>query len=725
MSIFRNDTVGSWTRGGQAIVHNLRMTTQVFFQTGLAGLALWVLGTLWYALEKSTAYDRFVLVKLAEAAIKVDAAQGTNDPVDFHTPDGVAYRTSADWLLASRLAADTLHRFEVYLLHGALVSGVFALCALTYAWVYFTRTGKGLGSNEYLRGARFGTIGQIRRALLRERKGAFTIGGVPVPAAYEPEHILLCGAPGTGKTNIIVKMLAGIRQQGKRAIVYDTAGTFVEKFYRPDIDTLLNPLDARTAHWSPWVDVPQDYHYDQIAESAIPEKTGDPFWAKAARGTLVAVLRKLAQQKHTFISVLLFRLLRSRLKDLATYVAGTDAAAFISPEGERTSAGIQAELASVMRSFAYLDDTEDGFSIRDWVERGSDGSWLFITVKADQLPSLRPLITVWLDIAISAIMSLKPDRDRRLYCVIDELPTSQKLPSLSDFLARARKYGGCGILGFQSYPQLEATYGIQDGAAITGYCSTWVALRANDTPTAKHVSENLGQVEQIEANEGMSYGVNDMRDGINLSRMQVTRPLVMHTEVTNLPNLSGFLRFGHNQPVVRFTDSYNTLPDIAPGFVERASPPRPHVLAEKLIQLVKAEGRLREAAGQEVSDIAAPKRKPRDTGDKTNEQPRRGRASPPTSQGDLFATGSADGRATVPEDNGGAGDILPTGDEFFTVEAIPNAPAEQLPLPTRDVWGMMAPGVRRNRHDPSCPPQGRACQYRPLLHGGGLLHQRR
>src|SRR3546814_19912743 len=82
-------------------------------------------------------------------------------------------------------------------------------------------------------------------------------------------------------------------------------------------------------------------------------------------------------------------------------------------------------------------------------------------------------------IAISAIMSMTPDRNRRLYCVIDELPTLQRLPSLGAFLARARKYGGCGILGFQSYPPLEATYGIQDAAAITGYCSTWGALGAN------------------------------------------------------------------------------------------------------------------------------------------------------------------------------------------------------------------------------------------------------
>ncbi|WP_176593380.1 type IV secretion system DNA-binding domain-containing protein [Sphingobium sp. EM0848] len=572
MSIFRHDTLGSWTRGGQAIVHNVRMTTQVFYQTFLAGLVIWIGGIIWYALEKSSDYERFVLLKLGQAVVMGDAVPGNVSPILFKAPAGQQYWTSPKALLESGIARKTLDAFEIYLLHGAALSGVFALAMLAWAWFYFTRTGRGLGSNQFLRGARFGTVRQVRRALWRHARGSFDIGGVNVPDAFEPEHILICGAPGTGKTNIIVKMLAGIRKRKRRAIVYDTAGTFVEKFYRPGVDILLNPLDARSDRWSPWVDVPRDYHYDEIAESTIPEKTGDPFWAKAARGTMVAVMRKLARQERTFVSILLDILLRSRLPDLAAFTVGTDAAAFISTEGERTSAGIQAELASVMRSFSYLDDTEDGLSIRDWVANEKDDSWLFITVKADQLPSLRPLITVWLDIAISAIMSMAPDRNRRLYCVIDELPTLQKLPSLSDFLARARKYGGCGILGFQSYPQLEATYGIQDAAAITGYCSTWIALRANDTPTAKHVSENLGQVEQIEANEGMSYGVNDMRDGVNLSRMQVTRPLVMHTEVTNLPNLMGYLRFGRSLPVVRFEDSYNMVPSIGLAFEERRDP---------------------------------------------------------------------------------------------------------------------------------------------------------
>src|SRR3546814_3469750 len=121
--------------------------------------------------------------------------------------------------------------------------------------------------------------------------------------------------------------------------VYDTAGTFVETFYRPGKDILLNPLDERTAIWSPWVDVPNDYHYDQIAESTIPDKHGDPFWSKAARGMLVAVMRKLAVQGRTYMSILLHTVLRSPLKDLAAFAAGTDAAAFLSMAGERTSAG--------------------------------------------------------------------------------------------------------------------------------------------------------------------------------------------------------------------------------------------------------------------------------------------------------------------------------------------------------------------------------------------------
>lgn len=574
MSIFRSNTVGSWTRGGQAIVHNMRMTMQVLFQTVVPALLLWTFCTVWYTLELSDGYDQYVVRKAIEASFKSSAVpNGGADQMLFKSREGRQYWTSPKAISASPIVRAASRRVERKFISGLLVAGLGTALVMAWTFYYFHMTGRGLGSNQFLRGAKLDTIRTLRLKLFWKAKGSFAIGGIAIPDAFEPEHIVISGAPGTGKTNIISGMLAGIRAKGKRAIVYDTAGTFVQQFYRPDRDIILNPLDERSSPWSPWVDVPKEYHYDQIAESTIPDKQGDPFWPKAARGTLVAVLRKLARMEHTLVSVLLDTILRSKTKDLARFAQGTDAAAFISAEGEKTSAGVQAELASVLKSFNYLDDTTDGFSIRQWVTQDTDDSWLFITTKSDQLPSLRPLITTWLDIAISAIMSMKPDRNRRIYVVADELPSLQRLPSMSDFLARARKYGGCAVLGFQSYPQLEGTYGIQDAAALTGYCSTWVALRANDSATAKHASENLGQVEQIEANEGLSYGVSDMRDGVNLSRLQVTRPLVLPTEIQNLPNLSGYLRFGRDLPVARFKDEYRSIPAAAEAFVERTRPP--------------------------------------------------------------------------------------------------------------------------------------------------------
>ena len=251
MSIFRHDTLGSWTRGGQAIVHNVRMTTQVFYQTFLASVIIWVGGIIWYALEKSSDYERFVLMKLGQAMVMGDTVPGNVTPILFKTPAGREYWTTPRDIVESGIAHKTLAAFETYLLHGAALSGLFSLAMLFWAWFYFTRMGRGLGSNQFLRGARFGTVRQIRRALRWQKRGSLAIGGVPVPHAFEPEHILICGAPGTGKTNLIIKMLDGVRKTKRRAIVYDTAGTFVEKFYRPGTDILLNPLDARADAWAP------------------------------------------------------------------------------------------------------------------------------------------------------------------------------------------------------------------------------------------------------------------------------------------------------------------------------------------------------------------------------------------------------------------------------------------------------------------------------------------
>ena len=267
MSIFRNDTLGSMTRGGQAIVHNLRMTMQVIRQTGIVGVML----TGWALLEWVPAYTQYLLKRIGEAWFQVYEVGSPSSAIQFMTPGGYRYWTRADALLRSGIARSALDELEYGFKLVGVCTGIFVLAALSLAWYYFTVSGRGLGSNQFMRGARFASARQLRRRLKALPKGSLKVGGIAIPAAYEPEHILLSGAPGTGKTNILHVMLEGIRKEGKRAIVYDTAGSFVERFYRPGKDFIFNPFDSRSSQWSPWLDAPIDYHYDQIAESVVPD----------------------------------------------------------------------------------------------------------------------------------------------------------------------------------------------------------------------------------------------------------------------------------------------------------------------------------------------------------------------------------------------------------------------------------------------------------------------
>lgn len=64
-----------------------------------------------YAFEKSTEYERFVLVKLAEATIKVMLRPGPMIQCSFALSKAASIGPRADWLVASTLAKETLRAF--------------------------------------------------------------------------------------------------------------------------------------------------------------------------------------------------------------------------------------------------------------------------------------------------------------------------------------------------------------------------------------------------------------------------------------------------------------------------------------------------------------------------------------------------------------------------------------------------------------------------------------
>jgi hypothetical protein len=197
--------------------------------------------------------------------------------------------------------------------------------------------------------------------LLRDKTPphAITIGGVPIDAGDEQQHILLAGAPGTGKSVEIKKALRTIRSRGQRAVVYDPSGEFTAMFYRPGVDILLNPLDQRCARWNLWSDA-ESYEYAAVAASFIPEAKGnaDPFWVESARAVFESLLTKCKS-----LDEVVYVGLSSPIKELAKLVHEAGFGGIVGPE--TTFMSTRATLATYLRSLAMLENvtSRDNFGV--------------------------------------------------------------------------------------------------------------------------------------------------------------------------------------------------------------------------------------------------------------------------------------------------------------------------------------------------------------------------
>ena len=265
-----------------------------------------------------------------------------------------------------------------------------------------------------------------------------TVGAVPISPGDEQQHILLCGAPGTGKSVEIKKALRAIRKRGQRAVVYDVSGEMVSLYYRPGIDHILNPLDARSDVWNPWSDA-ESYEYAALAKSLIPDPRGqaDPFWTESSKTTLEALLMQCEN-----LDALVSTGLSAPLPELAGIVRDAGFEGVIG--AEKTFQSTRSTLAVYLRALAMLPNVSrndtSAFSIRRWLE-ADDGSWLFLSVPSRGREALRPLVSMWLDTVVRQAMSLRPDPNRRVWLSLDELPSLQRIPSLAPALAEGRKFG--------------------------------------------------------------------------------------------------------------------------------------------------------------------------------------------------------------------------------------------------------------------------------------------
>ncbi|KAB2836653.1 MAG: type IV secretion system DNA-binding domain-containing protein, partial [Caedimonadaceae bacterium] len=452
----------SMTRGGQINLHNLRMLRQVVM-TGFS-ISLFVgfitFGSVVYSKTPRYAYHQVFQYWKAECLLLLTPASREHKvTVQFLGPNGILYKRFAQNIVNDPIIAQNRRGLARVLYHslnkGLMGVGVTSMLLL----LFWMMRGLFMRQHHHRRGSSLISPNILRRRLWWRRKASdLKLDRVPLLKGKETAHMLITGTTGSGKTNAFHTLLPQIRKRGDRAIVVDLTGDLVSKYYREDYDILVNPLDARSLHWDLWKDCTALSHYDALSESIIPGKgtSHDPFWDEASRTLFRIAVQKLEEQNLKDPYLLYDLLTSSDMKTFQTFFDGTEASSYTTKDGEKTTLSVRAHLATHLSAFKYLHQSEEGFSLRDWINNPFyKDQWLFLSALPDQRKTLRPLISAWLDLSINALMSTTPESHRRLWFVMDELPALQRLPSLKTGLAELRKYGGCILAGLQSIPQLE------------------------------------------------------------------------------------------------------------------------------------------------------------------------------------------------------------------------------------------------------------------------------
>lgn len=145
-----------------------------------------------------------------------------------------------------------------------------------------------------------------------------------------------------------------------------------------------------------------------------------------------------------------------------------------------------------------------------------------------------------------------------------------KLPELGSITAEVRKFGGCYLIGIQSYAQLLKTYGKNAADEMFDLLNTRFFFRAPSAQMAQISSKDLGEQEVDISKENVSYGANTLRDGVSLGHQTVTRPVVSPSEIQALDDLLCYLRTPGVDLITKLDLEFDVMKDICPSFNKRS-----------------------------------------------------------------------------------------------------------------------------------------------------------
>lgn len=505
--------LNNYIGGGQVFLHNIRMLRQVvsttIFVSVISGVLLaWSFnpsnskkidwdGALTYAKAKSTlvVHPALQVISIGKPLATVDAySQGKL----WHK------RMMATSVIKSNKFKSAWSEAFVAVKLIAIQSLGFGVISGLLLMLLWSKFGKNLKS-EKKKNSKIGILNdlEVRAKLLFLRKASdFKIGKMPLVKDMETRHFLVTGSTGSGKTNLIHNILPQIEKKKQPVIVIDQTGEMIAKYYNKERgDIIFNPFDERGMAWDFWADCASAEELRKFSKILIgfnrKSKGGysDPFWETAAESVFNSIVEYLRPKKAQIEEI--YRLASCAPRDyLESILQNSEAARYLTKDGKQTTASVLSVLAANTQSLSYLsDDVSNGsFSVSKYFKgvESDNPRWLFLSTKPGSRELTLPLISAITELALSKLMNLGANKERRVWTIIDELPALGRLPALPSLMTEGRKYGACVIAGLQSLNQLYEKYGSYAGSTIFGQFGTSFFFRNTEPAIAKMISESCG-----------------------------------------------------------------------------------------------------------------------------------------------------------------------------------------------------------------------------------------
>ncbi len=385
-----------------------------------------------------------------------------------------------------------------------------------------------------------------------------------IPARAEAQHIQIIGDTGAGKSALMFQLLRQVRSRGDSAIVYDPAREYVKRFYDPSRgDVILNPLDKRCPYWGPSEELRSRSEAKALAVSFFqpPQDKKGEFFIESPQ-KIFAFLMAYGPTPDELVQWM------SNPDEIDRRLKGTEHAHLI--DRARISAASRCTRLARLGCRQSAPASQEGTKPPEngpqpsGPRNAKDGCFLHrFRQSAKRFARFRVYGSIG---SFLRLLNEPTEAQKRVWFVIDELASLQKLPQLHTAITEARKSRNPVVLGFQGKAQLEYLYG-HLAEVMLSQPATSVWLTTKEPNAGEWVSKFIGKVEVERLRETHFDGT---RSGRNFALDRQVEPLVLESEISGLPDLHAYMKYQNY--VTRFSFPYFDMPKIAKGFERRERP---------------------------------------------------------------------------------------------------------------------------------------------------------